>query len=120
MCIRDRANTRVCLVRTGLVLSPKGGAFAKILPLYRFGLGGKLGNGEQYWSWITLEDMVKGLLFLLDHNACEGAFNFTAPHPVKNKTFNQLLGQASVSYTHLDVYKRQAFNRLCYGIRTWF
>lgn len=89
-----QANTRVCLVRTGLVLSPKGGAFAKILPLYRFGLGGKLGNGEQYWSWIALEDMVEGLLFLLDHNACEGAFNFTAPHPVKNKTFNQLLGQA--------------------------
>jgi len=89
-----QANTRVCLVRTGLVLSPKGGAFAKILPLYRFGLGGKLGNGEQYWSWIALEDMVKGLLFLLDHNRCEGAFNFTAPHPVKNKTFNQLLGQA--------------------------
>jgi len=89
-----KANTRVCLVRTGLVLSPKGGAFAKILPLYRFGLGGKLGNGEQYWSWIALEDMVKGLLFLLDHNRCEGAFNFTAPHPVKNKTFNQLLGKA--------------------------
>ena len=89
-----QANTRVCLVRTGLVLSPKGGAFAKILPFYRFGLGGKLGNGEQYWSWIALEDMVKGLLFLLDHHACEGAFNFTAPHPVKNKTFNQLLGQA--------------------------
>ena len=55
-------------MRTGLVLSPKGGAFAKILPLYRFGLGGKLGNGEQYWSWIALEDMgKKGLLFLLDH-----------------------------------------------------
>lgn len=88
-----QANTRVCLVRTGLVLSPKGGAFAKTLPLYRFGLGGKLGNGEQYWSWIVLEDMVKGLLFLLDHNTCEGAFNFTSPHPVKNKTFNQLLGQ---------------------------
>ena len=66
-----QANTRVCLVRTGLVLSPKGGAFAKILPFYRFGLGGKLGNGEQYWSWIALEDMVKGLLFLLDHHACE-------------------------------------------------
>ena len=89
-----QANTRVCLVRTGLVLSPNGGAFAKILPLYRFGLGGKLGNGEQYWSWIALEDMVEGLLFLLDHNNCEGAFNFTAPHPIKNKTFNQLLGKA--------------------------
>ena len=89
-----QANTRVCLVRTGLVLSPIGGAFAKILPLYRFGLGGKLGNGEQYWSWIALEDMVKGLLFLLDHNDCEGAFNFTAPHPVKNKIFNRLLGKA--------------------------
>ena len=76
------------------MLSPKVGAFAKILPLYRFGLGGKLGNGEQYWSWIALEDMVKGLIFLLDHNNCEGAFNFTAPYPVKNKTFNQLLGQA--------------------------
>ena len=89
-----QTNTRVCLVRTGLVLSPKGGALAKILPLYRFGLGSKLGNGEQYWSWIALEDMVEALLFLLDHNNCGGAFNFTAPHPVKNKTFNQLLGKA--------------------------
>ena len=66
----------------------------KILPLYRFGLGGKLGNGEQYWSWIALEDMVKGLLFYLIIIIVKG--HLILPHHIrlKNKTFNQLLGQA--------------------------
>lgn len=88
-----QANTRVCLIRTGMVMSPKGGALGKMLPLYRWGLGGKLGSGEQYWPWISLEDMVRGLIFLVDQTTCEGTFNFTAPHAIKQAEFNRTLGK---------------------------
>ncbi len=60
-----QANTRVCLLRTGLVLGSYGGMLAKILPLYSHWLGGKLGNGQQIWSWISLPDMVNAIIFLL-------------------------------------------------------
>lgn len=88
-----QANTRVCVLRTGIVLDPTGGAFSKMLPLYRLGLGGKLGNGEQYWSWIALEDMINAIIFLLETPSCHGVFNMVAPNPVRNKTLNSLLGK---------------------------
>ncbi|QEH45781.1 TIGR01777 family protein [Aggregatibacter actinomycetemcomitans] len=88
-----KANTRVCLVRTGIVLGTQGGALAQMLPLYRCGLGGKLGTGKQYWGWISLADMVRGILFLLENPDCRGAFNFVAPHAVRNAEFNALLGK---------------------------
>ena len=88
-----QAHTRVCLLRTGIVLDPTGGAFAKMLPLYRLGLGGKLGSGEQYWSWIALEDMINAIIFLLETPSCHGVFNMVAPNPVRNKTLNSLLGK---------------------------
>lgn len=91
--IAQQANARVCLIRTGIVFSKKGGALAKILPLYKWGLGGKLGNGEQYFPWIALEDMVNGILFLLDHSECRGAFNFSAPNPIKQHKFNRTLAR---------------------------
>lgn len=90
--LAKQAYTRVCLVRTGMVMSAQGGALGKILPLYRAGLGGKLGNGAQYWPWIALEDMVRGLLFLVYNPALNGAFNFTAPHAIKQAEFNRTLG----------------------------
>ncbi|WP_424410517.1 TIGR01777 family oxidoreductase [Pasteurella sp. PK-2025] len=89
----QQANTRVCLIRTGIVISPKGGALASMLPLYRFGLGGKLGNGQQYWPWIALEDMLQGILFLLENQSLQGAFNFTSPHPLPQGEINRLLGR---------------------------
>ncbi|GJH43227.1 TIGR01777 family oxidoreductase [Pasteurella canis] len=88
-----KAKTRVCLLRTGIVLAKTGGALAKMLPIYRLGLGGRLGNGEQYWSWITLKDMIAAIVFLLNNVACSGAFNLVTPHPVRNKDFNSMLGQ---------------------------
>lgn len=91
--IAQQANARVCLIRTGMVFSTKGGALTKMLPLYKWGLGGKLGNGEQYFPWIALEDMVNGILFLLDHSECQGAFNFTAPNPIKQHKFNRTLAR---------------------------
>ena len=89
--IARQAHARVCLIRTGMVFSKKGGALAKMLPLYKWGLGGKLGKGEQYFPWIALEDMVNGILFLLDHSECQGSFNFTAPNPIKQHKFNRTL-----------------------------
>ncbi|MDP9501263.1 TIGR01777 family oxidoreductase [Bisgaard Taxon 45] len=94
------AKTRVCLLRTGIVLSNMGGALAKMLPLYRLGLGGKLGSGKQYWAWIALDDMVKGILFLLDNKPCQGAFNLVSPNPIPQTHFNHTLA---------SILKRPAF-----------
>ncbi|HHE9439116.1 TIGR01777 family oxidoreductase [Haemophilus influenzae] len=101
--IARQANARVCLTRTGIVFSKKGGALAKMLPLYKWGFGGKLGNGEQYFPWIALEDMVNGILFLLDHSECRGAFNFSAPNPIKQHKFNRTLAR---------ILKRPAFTTI--------
>lgn len=85
--------TRCCLIRTGMVLDEKGGALAAMLPLYRLGLGGKLGNGKQYWSWISLADAVQAILFLLHKDACQGVFNLVSPHSITNAEFNRQLGR---------------------------
>lgn len=87
------ANTRVCLLRTGIVLAPQGGALKKMLPPFRLGLGGPMGHGQQHMSWIHLDDMVAGIQFLLDHKTCHGAFNFTAPQPVSNEDFSKTLAR---------------------------
>jgi uncharacterized protein (TIGR01777 family) len=86
-------HTRVCLLRTGVVLAPDGGMLSKLLPLFRLGLGGPLGDGHQYLSWIHIEDMVNAILWLLD-NPLQGPFNMVAPYPVRNARFTQLLGEA--------------------------
>ncbi|WP_421240906.1 TIGR01777 family oxidoreductase [Aeromonas enteropelogenes] len=83
--------TRVCIVRIGLVLGTDGGALPKMLPPYRFGLGGPMGAGNQMMSWIHVQDLVRAILFLLEHGECDGIFNGTAPHPVSNKEFSQTL-----------------------------
>lgn len=84
--------TRVCLLRTGIVLSKKGGALDKMLPLFRMGMGGPIGSGTQYMSWIHIDDMLNGILHLLLNEDCQGVYNFTAPNPVTNKTFAKTLG----------------------------
>ncbi|WP_036116033.1 TIGR01777 family oxidoreductase [Mangrovibacter sp. MFB070] len=86
-------HTRVCLLRTGLVLAPDGGMMSKLLPLFRLGLGGPLGDGHQYLSWIHIDDMVNAIIWLLD-NPLQGPFNMVAPYPVRNARFTQLLGEA--------------------------
>ncbi|PSW13930.1 TIGR01777 family protein [Photobacterium sanctipauli] len=85
--------TRVCLLRTGIVLAKQGGALAKMLPPYQLGLGGPIGSGKQYFPWIHIEDMVQAILFLLHTPHTEGAFNLTAPEPVTNKVFSQALAK---------------------------
>ncbi|OOR98473.1 TIGR01777 family protein [Haemophilus paracuniculus] len=89
--LRVASETRVCLLRTGLVMDKSGGALKAMLPLYRWGLGGKLGSGEQHWAWIALADYLQAVEFLLENAQCEGAFNLAAPHPATNAEFNRLL-----------------------------
>lgn len=84
---------RTVKLRTGLVLDPTGGALGKMLPLFRFGLGGKMGNGKQWWSWITLHDLIRAITFLLE-NQIEGPVNLTAPNPVTNREFTSALARA--------------------------
>jgi uncharacterized protein (TIGR01777 family) len=85
--------TRVVKIRTGLVLDPTGGALGRMLPLFRLGLGGKLGNGKQWWSWITLHDQIRAIAFLLEHNI-SGPVNITSPNPVTNQEFTSALARA--------------------------
>jgi uncharacterized protein (TIGR01777 family) len=86
-------DVRTVKLRTGLVLDPTGGALGKMLPLFRFGLGGKLSNGKQWWSWITLHDQIRAIAFLLE-NKVSGPVNITSPNPVTNSEFTAGLARA--------------------------
>ena len=77
----EQAGAAVAHLRTGIVLAPHGGAIARIMPLAKAGLAGPLGRGDQYWSWITLHDHVRAVLFLLDHPSVTGPVNLTGPEP---------------------------------------
>ncbi|WP_417585203.1 TIGR01777 family oxidoreductase [Nitrincola sp.] len=83
---------RVCLIRTGVVLGV-GGALQKMLPPFRLGLGGPIASGQQWMSWIHLDDEVRAILWLLDKPTLQGAFNLTAPEPVTNAEFSATLGK---------------------------
>jgi uncharacterized protein len=90
----QRAGVRVVRLRSGVVLSAHGGALARQLPLFRLGIGGRLGSGRQWLSWISLPDEVGAVLHALDTPALEGALNATAPAPVTNRDFTRALGRA--------------------------
>jgi len=87
----ERAGVRVVHFRSGLVCSPRGGLLGRLLPLFRLGLGGKLGSGSQYWSWISLADEVAAIRHLLDTEV-SGPVNLTGPEPVTNEQFTKTLG----------------------------
>ncbi|HEY5184421.1 MAG TPA: TIGR01777 family oxidoreductase [Actinomycetes bacterium] len=87
------AGVRVVHPRSGLVMARSGGAWARMLPLFRLGLGGRLGNGRQYWSYITLEDEVRALTHLLDSELA-GPVNLTAPNPATNAEITKAMGVA--------------------------
>jgi len=94
----ESLNVRVCLLRTGLVVSPKGGFLKKMILPAKFGLSARLGDGQQYMPWIHIDDMVNAILLLLDPSEadipeCRGAFNMTAPNPVTNAEFTQTLAK---------------------------
>ncbi|NRB37940.1 MAG: TIGR01777 family protein [Pseudomonadales bacterium] len=81
---------RVCLLRTGLVIGPGGGFLQKMLWPFKLGLGGKLGSGKQWMSWVHRTDLVNLIVFLLDHKKSAGVYNATAPTPVTNEEFTQI------------------------------
>ncbi|HUP84653.1 MAG TPA: TIGR01777 family oxidoreductase [Acidimicrobiales bacterium] len=99
------AGIRTVLLRTGIVLAPKGGAFGKLLPLLKLGLGGRLGAGDQWWSWISLEDEVRMIVHALTDAAIHGPLNATAPNPARNRDLIREAGKAAGRPTLLAVPK---------------
>jgi uncharacterized protein len=87
------SDLRVAVTRTGLVLSPHGGALAKMLPFFRLGIGGPVAGGRQYVPWVHLDDVVGVLLFCLDNSQASGPVNLTAPNPVTNAVLSRTLGR---------------------------
>jgi len=89
-----RAGIRVVHPRTGLVVSAKGGAWGKLFPLFRYGVGGRLGSGNQYWPFIALADHVAALRFAIDNEDVVGPLNFSAPEPLTNREITKAMGRA--------------------------
>jgi len=87
------AGIRVVLARSGIVLDAHGGALARMLLPFKLGLGGRIGSGKQYMSWISLDDEVGGIVHALEHEDVVGAMNLTAPAPVTNAEFTATLGR---------------------------
>jgi uncharacterized protein (TIGR01777 family) len=87
------AGVRVVHPRIGLVLSEDGGALGKMLPIFKMGLGGKLGDGRQWWSWISIDDVVGAIVFALGNPQVCGPVNLTAPNPVTCAEFTNMLGE---------------------------
>lgn len=85
------AGSRTVWMRTGLVLSTEGGSFPRMVLPFKLGLGGPIGSGDQWWSWITRRDVVRGMRYLLDHPV-SGPVNLTSPDPVVNERFVEVLG----------------------------
>jgi uncharacterized protein (TIGR01777 family) len=88
-----RAGIRVVNMRFGVVLTTAGGALAKMLPAFRLGLGGRVGSGNQYLSWITLDDTLNAIVHALATPRLVGPVNLTAPNPVTNREFTRTLGK---------------------------
>jgi len=98
---KDR--TRVVKMRIGVILSREGGALKRMLLPFKLGVGGKLGSGDQYMSWITLDDVVVAIVHCLERDVLKGPVNLTAPNPVTNQTFTKTLGKVLVRPTILPM-----------------
>jgi uncharacterized protein (TIGR01777 family) len=99
----EHAGIRVVRWRSGVVLSPGGGVLARQLPLFRLGLGGRLGSGRQWLSWISMRDEIDAIVFALGHSALRGPVNATAPTPVTNREFTEAMGKVLRRPTALAV-----------------
>lgn len=87
------AATRTVVLRSGIVLDPGGGLLKRLLPIFRLGIGGRLGSGEQWMPWLTLDDQVRAIVHVLERDDCSGPFNLCAPEPVRNATFTRALAK---------------------------
>lgn len=85
--------TRRIVTRIGMVLGPNGGALFRLVRPFRFFVGGHIGTGEQWNSWIHIEDVIQGILFLIETKDLRGVFNLTAPGPLKNREFSRIMGE---------------------------
>ena len=104
---------RTVYTRFGIVLDRNEGALAKMLPPFQMGIGGKIGDGKQWMSWIALDDVVSGLRFLMDDKSVHGPVNFVAPNPMTNAEFTKVLGRVLSRPTFFPV---PAFGaRLAFG-----
>jgi uncharacterized protein len=112
-----RTALRVVVARTGVVLSPRGGALAKMLPPFRLGVGGPVAGGRQYVPWIHLADVVGALLYALEEPQAEGAVNLSAPKPVTNAELARSLGRVLHRPAVFPV--PGAALRLLYGEMAW-
>jgi hypothetical protein len=97
------AGIRVVHARLGVVQTPEGGALGKMLPIFKAGLGGKLGNGKQYWSWISRDDVIGLIVHALTQDDLRGPLNVVAPHPVTNAEYTKVLGRVLHRPTFLPV-----------------
>ncbi|MEU1517757.1 TIGR01777 family oxidoreductase [Streptomyces sp. NPDC005811] len=88
-----QAGVRTVFTRTGLVVARGGGAWGRLFPLFRAGLGGRMGDGRQYWSFIALHDEVAAIRFLMDRADLSGPFNLTAPEPLTNREITEAMGR---------------------------
>jgi uncharacterized protein (TIGR01777 family) len=89
----EEAGIRVAHLRFGVVLGPRRGALGQMLPMFRLGLGGKLGRGSQWMSWISLSDAIRAILYVLDTPTLSGPVNVTSPDPVTNAEFTRSLAR---------------------------
>ena len=89
----EDAGVRVVHTRTGIVLSPDGGALKQMLLPFKLGLGGRIGSGQQWWSWVSIDDEIGAILYALDNDTVSGAANLTAPNPVTNEQFTRTLNR---------------------------
>ena len=89
----EEAGIRTVKIRTGIVLSKEGGALKKMLPPFMFGAGGILGTGKQFMSWISIDDEVNAIIFIINNPNVSGPINLTAPNPVNNYEFTKVLGK---------------------------
>ncbi|MCX5245463.1 TIGR01777 family oxidoreductase [Streptomyces sp. NBC_00201] len=87
------AGVRTVFTRTGLVVAREGGAWGRLFPLFKAGLGGRMGDGRQYWSYISLHDEVAAIRHLIDTDGLSGPFNLTAPNPVTNLEITAAMGR---------------------------
>lgn len=99
----QKADTRVVLIRTTMVMSKKLGALGKLLPLIKLGIGGPLGSGKQWWAWISLEDEARAILHLIQNHTASGAYNLTAPQPATCAEIIHELGRQMHRPTFLKV-----------------
>lgn len=111
--IQNIETTRTIILRTGVVLDKNKGMLQRVLPIFKLGLGGRIGSGKQGFSWIHLSDWIHAVLFCINNETIRGVVNFTAPYPVSNQMFTKSLGRIIGRPTIIPV--PHFFLRLVYG-----